>query len=307
MWQRQCVGQLRSLDKSQYTELQHETSSYHTSEIFCVKHKRRMDSMSSTQIALCAALLFSTQLYVTKASENNPAVSAPVVHIPGLGAVQGKLVTDGPNKYPVEAFLGMRYAQPPVGQLRFRNSVAATPAEYKPAVGKSAYDASDFCFECTQDGLAEPMDKGMSEDCLCLNIWRPAGTTSSSKLPVYVFIHGGGFIIGASSTRWTVGAHVAGSSDVVVVSINYRLGPLGFLVTDEPDVKGNGGMNGIVDQILALKWVQGKIGAFGGDANLVTIGGQSSVRDVCTRPVLLSASVNGFFCACVIQFQLMLA
>eukprot|EP00041_Stephanoeca_diplocostata_P020449 m.458130 g.458130 ORF g.458130 m.458130 type:complete len:606 (-) comp21581_c0_seq1:234-2051(-) len=274
---------------------------FNTNTVRTVSVSRNRAKMTThTRIAQGTLMFASIWLQGFTAAEVNVSTAAPVVVIPNLGTVQGKLVTDVRKKIPVEAFLGMRYAQPPVGQLRFRNSLAATSKEYKPTDGKNAYDASEFCFECTQDGLAEPMDKGMSEDCLCLNIWRPAGTTTASKLPVYFFIHGGGFIIGAASTRWTDGAHVAGSSNVIVVSINYRLGPLGFLVTDDPDVHGNGGMNGIADQILALKWVQENIGAFGGDASLVTIGGQSSGSSaVCTLGV--SPAASGLFSGLLAQ------
>jgi hypothetical protein len=89
-------------------------------------------------------------------------------------------------------------------------------------------DATDWCDECMQGSLAEPADTAMSEDCLCLNVWAPSGASSSTtSRPVYVFIHGGGFISGASSVRWMVSDKLALAADAVVVTINYRLGPLG--------------------------------------------------------------------------------
>ena len=147
-------------------------------------------------------------------------------------------------------------------------------------VGPCPFCASAGPAECPQG------DPGDREDCLCLNVWRPAGTTAASALPVYVYIHGGGFIIGSGKFGWTIGANLAANAKIVAVTLNYRLGPLGFMVTDEQSGVGNGGMNGLLDSIAALEFVQKHIGRFGGDPTRVTIGGQSSGSSaVCTLAV----------------------
>jgi hypothetical protein len=87
--------------------------------------------------------------------------------------------------------------EPPVGALRFKPAVMATTLHHT--------DHQDYCDDCTQGGTADPTDPGESEDCLCVNVWRPSGSTATSKLPVYVFIHGGGFIIGSGAVKWTAG------------------------------------------------------------------------------------------------------
>ena len=115
------------------------------------------------------------------------------------------------------------------------------------------------------------------EDCLCMSIWRPTGTKEGDKLPVAFFIHGGGFVSGDSSITWYNGGNLSRTQDMVVVSVNYRLGPLGFLSSDEIEAQnegGNGGLNGLLDQILALQFVQDNIAYFGGDPEQVAIFGE---------------------------------
>ncbi|EDO25969.1 predicted protein, partial [Nematostella vectensis] len=111
----------------------------------------------------------------------------------------------------------------------------------------------------------------MSEDCLFLNVFRPAGTKATKDLPVMVFIHGGGYYRGSGDVY--DGTPLAAYNDVIVVTMNYRLGLLGFLHVAGTDVTGNYAM---YDQILALKWVQQHIGCFGGDPSQVTLFGQSA-------------------------------
>ena len=112
----------------------------------------------------------------------------------------------------------------------------------------------------------------MSEDCLYLNIWRPSGITPDHPLPVFVWIHGGGYYT-QTGNNYDGSALAAIGAGMVVVSINFRLGLLGFLNVPGSDLKGNYGM---LDQVAALKWIQDNIVAFGGDPNKVTIAGQSS-------------------------------
>ena len=130
--------------------------------------------------------------------------------------------------------------------------------------------ATAFGAICPQDGGRT----GDAEDCLYLNVWTPrAAVDQGKRLPVMVFIHGGAFVYGAGSLPLYDGAYLAASGDVVVVTLNYRLGALGFLAVPELGLTGN---YGILDQRLALRWVAENIAAFGGDPRKVTIFGESA-------------------------------
>jgi len=176
----------------------------------------------------------------------------------------------------IGAFLGIPYASPPVGELRWK------PPQ-KPAPRTNVLKATAFGPACPQGG---PLEAGSSEDCLYLNVWAPArqprvsGTAGASgaKLPVMVWLHGGGFNFGAASQPEYHGRNLAGQG-VVVVTVNYRLGPLGYLAhpalaAESPE--GMAGNYGLLDQIEALRWVRRNIAAFGGDPDAVTIFGQSA-------------------------------
>jgi para-nitrobenzyl esterase len=191
------------------------------------------------------------------------AREAPRVDAPA-GAVRGAELGE------VDVFRGIPYAQPPVGDLRWR------PPQPLPRWSEER-DATQFGAACPQP----PLPGGVvlydvtSEDCLFLNIWAPA---NAKDAPVLFWIHGGSLQIGAGNTAITDGAHFA-ERGVMVVSINYRLGPLGWLAhpllsAESPlDISGN---YGLLDQVLALRWVQRNIAAFGGDPGNVTITGESA-------------------------------
>jgi len=183
------------------------------------------------------------------------------------GTVEGK--EDGA----VHAFLGIPYAAPPVGDLRWK---APVPAAKWAGVRK----ATDFGSHCMQGNVFGDMvfhDPGGSEDCLFLNVWVPA-KGAGAKLPVMVWIYGGGFQAGATSEARQDGTHLA-QQGVIVVSMNYRLGVFGFFV--HPELAKESGRNaagnyGLLDQVAALKWVHDNIAAFGGDPGNVTIFGESA-------------------------------
>ena len=194
------------------------------------------------------------------------ATSSTTVRIDS-GALQGALETD------VIAFRGIPYVAPPVGVLRWR-------APQLVVSWSGVRPATSFGNACLQPppGPREPaLGAPQSEDCLYLNIWRPA--SAKTKLPVMVWIHGGGFTKGASSIANSDGAGFA-RRGVVLVSINYRVGYLGFFahpaLTREAADGGQIANYGLMDQIAALRWVQRNIHAFGGDASRVTIFGQSA-------------------------------
>ena len=187
----------------------------------------------------------------------------PRVVLQGLGPVEGVARPDG-----IEAFLGLPYAAAPVGARRFE---AAAP----PEAWSGVRDASRYGAPCLQvpsgdpNEFPDPEAPAPDEDCLFVNVWRPENATG---LPIMVFIHGGGFCAGAGSEKWFDGSALA-HEGAVVASLNYRLGPLGFLAKSED---GDGGMNGILDQIAALRFVQTHAASLGGDGTRVTAFGQSS-------------------------------
>ena len=160
-------------------------------------------------------------------------------------------------------FRGVPYAEPPVGALRFAKPLPKAPFN-------TTFSATHFGPACPQnDARGHPM----SEDCLFLNIYVPATAwNDTNKVAVMVWIHGGSFVSGEG--RRTSVENVVAFGDVIVVTINYRLGPLGFLsLAGEDEVQGN---QGLYDQHLALLWVKANIAAFGGDAEKITVVGGSA-------------------------------
>ena len=198
--------------------------------------------------------------------------SAPAV--PQVKTSSG--VVEGKDAGAVNAFLGIPYAAPPVGDLRWK---APVPAAKWEGVRK----ATEFGSHCMQGNVFGDMvfrDPGNSEDCLTLNVWIPAKTAlaAASKLPVMVWIYGGGYQAGGSSEQRQDGSVLA-QQGVVVVSMNYRLGIFGFFT--HPELAKESGRNtagnyGLLDQVAALQWVQDNIAAFGGDSGNVTIFGESA-------------------------------
>lgn len=175
----------------------------------------------------------------------------------------------------ISAFLGIPYAQPPVGELRWK----APRALPRNKSHNNVFDATHFRAACLQDGgtgLGAQADRSAiaSEDCLYLNIWEPVD--ARNKLPVMVWIHGGGFRVGSGSLPEYNGANLA-RQGVIVVTINYRLGIFGFF--DHPALaseSSSGGNFGLLDQLAALRWVQANIAAFDGDPGNVTVFGESA-------------------------------
>uniref|UniRef100_A0A8C8RLW8 Carboxylesterase type B domain-containing protein n=1 Tax=Pelusios castaneus TaxID=367368 RepID=A0A8C8RLW8_9SAUR len=214
------------------------------------------------------------------------------------GPIQGKHLPVGSET--VTAFLGIPYAEPPVGALRFQKPLPHQPWSH-------VLEATSFGKACIQPSVthfpeAETWFPKMpqSEDCLFLNIWVPH-PQPSTPVPIIVWIHGGGFAIGASSFNIYDGRFLAAAENVIVASMNYRLGPLGFLSLP-PAAPGNAGL---WDQHLALQWLRNNAAAFGGDpAHFLLLGqgaGAASVgfhllspesRPLFTRALLLSGAPN---------------
>jgi para-nitrobenzyl esterase len=169
----------------------------------------------------------------------------------------------------VNAFFGIRYGQAPLGTLRWKPPQAPSP-------GQGSIVASTPGHTCTQGRATD------SEDCLFLNVYAPSNANARSKLPVFFWIHGGALVSGAGSD-YDPSVMVA-DNNIIVVTINYRLGSLGFLAagvlaTAQPNAfqnVGDAGNYGLMDQQFAMAWVQRNIAAFGGDPDAVTIGGESA-------------------------------
>lgn len=172
-------------------------------------------------------------------------------------------------------FRGIPFAAPPTGELRWR-----PPA--KPAAWEGVRPAKEFSLPCWQpsshgDSFYGPGPEQVSEDCLYVNVWSHAETADAAR-PVMVWIHGGGLTTGTGGTPFYDGTTLA-EKGAVVVTINYRLGPLGFLAHPALSAEvepPSSGAYGILDQIAALQWVQENIAAFGGDSGNVTIFGESA-------------------------------
>lgn len=170
----------------------------------------------------------------------------------------------------VNVFLGIPYAQPPIGDLRLRKPV--------PKQNWSAtLNATRRPHQCRQNPQEWPAFPGKStncsEDCLYLNLWAPADGIPGELRPVMVWIHGGDFILGSSSWDYYDGSMLSAYGEVVVVSMNYRLGRLGFLNAGTEEAPGN---QGLYDQKLALQWVKDNALYFGGNASAVTLFGQDA-------------------------------
>ncbi len=204
------------------------------------------------------------------ASSSFALQSAPIPTEYGL--VQGVAEKD------LTVFKGIPFAAPPVGELRWRAP--------QPAAKWTGVRAAD---KFGPDPYQGDGSNGVSEDCLYLNIWTPA-KSPGEKLPVLVWIYGGGFSFGSTSTPVHNGEHLA-RKGVVLVSINYRVGSLGFLAHPELSAESPrkvSGNWGLLDQIAGLKWVKRNIAAFGGDPDRVTIFGESAggiaVSMLCASP-----------------------
>jgi para-nitrobenzyl esterase len=205
----------------------------------------------------------------------------------GQGKARGKAINDGK----VKAFLGLPYAAPPVGDLRWK-------APQPPARWKGERDATSFGAHCAQGRVFDDMifqDAGPSEDCLFLNVYTPANANAKSKLPVMFWIHGGGYGAGASSEPRHNGDFMP-TKGVVLVTINYRLGVFGFLATADlaKEANGTAGNYGLLDMVAALQWVKANIGNFGGDPENVTIFGESA-GSFAVSTLMASPAARGLF------------
>jgi para-nitrobenzyl esterase len=204
----------------------------------------------------------------------------------------------GSTSGPIHVFRGIPYARPPVGELRWR-----PPEEPRPWTRP---------LEALQFGPIAPQNPSQleqlfgadrpeqSEDCLSLNVWTPG--LDDGRRPVLVWLHGGAFVTGNGATPWYDGTRLAVAGDVVVVTINYRLGAFGFLELGEmgDERYGASGNCGILDQVAALGWVRDNVSSFGGDPAQVTVFGESA-GGMSVGTLLALPAAEGLFSRAIMQ------
>ena len=232
-----------------------------------------------------------------------------------VGTICGTTVQAGGKQ--ASAFRGIPYAQAPLNdpnnpahQLRWK---APQPLN---ALPQNPFQATQLGCICPQplqspltcrttspktvqgycSGPAQGLPLTQAEDCLNLNVWAPGNATPESKLPVMVFIHGGGFITGSGEGSMYDGSHLAAHGNVIIVTFNYRLGALGYLPF-------NGDSNfGVQDQVQALTWVKNNIASFGGDPDKITLFGESAgAMSVGILALSLSSSQPALFQAAIME------
>src|SRR6185436_1128062 len=232
--------------------------------------------LNQIKIAMKKLLLaFTLLIAYSSYAQQRDSSAGPIVHILS-GDIRG--VTEAN----VTSFKGIPYAAAPIGEYRWR-----PPQPGK--AWKGVRDATKFGASCPQRTF--PGSTAItSEDCLFLNLWAPVTATTKSKLPVMVWIHGGGFVAGSGSDPGSAGIAFA-KQDVILITFNYRLGRFGhfaFPALSKEHPEEYKGSYAYMDQIAALKWIKENIAAFGGDPNNVTIFGFSaggvSVHSLLTIP-----------------------
>jgi para-nitrobenzyl esterase len=197
----------------------------------------------------------------------------------------------GEQRARIDRFLGIPYAAPPVGALRWR------PPEPSPAIS-STLDATHFAPTCAQAARGAFASPSQSEDCLYLNVFAPHPAQSGTRHPVMVWIYGGGLFSGESNDYDASRLALTGT---IVVTFNYRIGALGFFSQPAINAEGHAYANyGLMDQLAALRWVKSNIAAFGGDPSNVTIFGQSG-GGTSVLAHLASPTASGLFERAIVQ------
>ncbi|MGN7949327.1 carboxylesterase/lipase family protein [Microbacterium sp. 22215] len=233
--------------------------------------------------AAVAAVALAVGMAACAPEADTPSTTTPPVVEITQGMISG-VSADGS-----ESFLGLPYAAPPVEENRF-----AAPAE---AAGwDGTREATAHGNSCLQGGDGEVAGTKTSEDCLYLDVYRPASTTSTDALPVVMWIHGGGF--GSGGAALFDPSEFADRTGTVVAVINYRVGAMGYLATET--MGADAGSFGLLDQVAALRWVHENIPDFGGDADRVTVAGQSAgAMSICG--LLAAPSTTGLISGAILQ------
>lgn len=252
------------------------------------------------------SLLFMLAACSGGGSSSSSVSLAPVVQI-STGSVQGVVRSYTPPPatggipagapYSVYEYRGIPYALAPTGNRRWALPEPVT------SLGSDVFKAYNFGPACPQQARFNLTEGSTNEDCLSINVSMPAGTKATDNLPVFIWIHGGAFI-GGSSSLYRLDK-LAAEGKMVVVSMNYRLGALGFMPNPAFQVRNASGTfngnYGLEDQRLAMKWVQNNIAAFGGDKTNVTIAGESAGAGSVCMHLSAPSQVNGLFKKAVTQ------
>jgi para-nitrobenzyl esterase len=218
-----------------------------------------------------------------RAADDRPVVDT--IHGPVRGIDNGT----------IKAWKGIRYAAAPAADLRWRAPVA--PQRWsEPA---DATRVGPVCRQPTDPRIPIDLGAPQGDDCLTLNVWASSDTEAGDAKPVMVWLHGGAYILGSSAQTLYHGGALAGSGDVVIVTVNYRLGALGFL---DLSSLGDGFETnlGLRDALFALQWVRDNIAGFGGDPDRVTLFGESAGAGMVTT-LMASPAAAGLFCAAIAQ------
>ncbi|XP_062442099.1 fatty acyl-CoA hydrolase precursor, medium chain-like [Rhea pennata] len=243
--------------------------------------------MATGKNTLLLSLILTAGLTALVAAEQPEVVTK-------YGRVRGNQIRVNAAERSVNVFLGLPFAKPPVGPLRFSEPKPPEP-------WKGVRDATLYPPMCLQDKVQgqgfsdfitnrkEKVPLQVSEDCLYLNVYTPSSAEQEEKLPVFVWIHGGAFVFGAASSY--DGSVLAAFDNVVVVTIQYRLGILGYFSTGDEHAQGNWGY---LDQVAALRWIQENIINFGGDPGSVTIAGESA-GGISVSALVISPLAKGLF------------
>ena len=241
-----------------------------------------------SRLSRAAATLLCAALSAPAAAQEGPAV-VTIADGTLRGTFEGN----------VEAYKGIPFAAPPVGELRWR-------APQPPEKWEGVRNAGTYGADCAQEPFPAddaPLRTNSAEDCLYLNVWKPAHAPKGAKLPVMVWIYGGGFVNGGTSPAIYDGSAFA-RDGIVYVSFNYRLGRFGFFafpaLTAEDADGGRLGNYAVMDMISALRWVRDNIEAFGGDPGRVTIFGESA-GGAAVNLLLTAPEARGLFHRAIIQ------
>jgi carboxylesterase type B len=234
-----------------------------------------------------AAFLATSAMFAPSGAHSQTTGQGALIVQTDAGAVQGAVA------HGVENFLDIPYAAPPVGPLRWQPPQPA-------AAWTGIRAAAAYGHYCTQpQNFDSPTGPALNEDCLDVNVQRPVGTWANEKLPVYVYIHGGGFVTGSGVKDGQ--DKIVRLNGIVGVTMSYRLGAMGFLAL--PSLASGShetGDYGLLDQQAALRWVQRNIARFGGDPQKVTIGGESAGGwSVCTH--LVAPGSRGLFARAIVE------
>jgi para-nitrobenzyl esterase len=232
-------------------------------------------------IGLLTSILAVLGVAVTDARADSPTRIIPTTSGPVRGSSDGV----------VNKFQGIRYANSPAGANRW---TPPTP----PARSTTVFDATTPGSPCPQVSNQFSPPPPFSEDCLFLNVTTPVQPDGDGGIPVWIFIHGGALVNGAGESYDP--SVLVSTQKIIVVTINYRLGALGWLADPALDSNGIAGNYGLMDQQLAFKWVRDNIARFGGNPNHVTIGGESA-GGLSTSSNLASPTANGLFHAAIIE------